>query len=155
MGSLGPVNVDGQEFKASGVHLLADAHITQRILLLIGKRVGALLVICQIDLQLIPSKTHKLIAEAFGADTEKGRIISQRIKHLAVGNTPGHHNVGRRMGLWGTCIYLLTGPDVPVRHIVGLHSLFPFRLQPLSLSHRLHDGEGQAFLHALADQIKS
>ena len=48
---------------------------------------------------------------------------------------------------------LLTRPDIPVRHILGFHRFFPFRLQPFSLSHALHDRKGKGTLHPFVDQV--
>ena len=75
-----------------------------------------------------PSLTHDLIGKGAGADTEKGRIVSQWIKDLTVGNTPRHHNIGCRMCFWEHVLDLFTGPDVPVRHTMRLHIFFPLRL---------------------------
>ena len=57
------------------------------------------------------------------------------------------------MGLRKHVLDLLTGPDVPVRHIVGFHLLFPLRFQSLTFTDALHDGEGKLTLQSLIDQV--
>ena len=121
------VNINRHKIKASCIHFLDNAHISQRILFLFRKGIRTLFIICQIIFQLISSLTHDLIGKSAGADTEKGCIICQRVENLTVGNTPRHHNVGRSMGFREHVFDLLTGPYVPVRHAMSLHILFPFR----------------------------
>ena len=48
---------------------------------------------------------------------------------------------------------LLAGPDIPVRHALGGHGLFPFRLQAFSLTDALHDRKRQGALHPFVDQV--
>ena len=48
---------------------------------------------------------------------------------------------------------LLAGTDIPVRHALRRHGLNPLILQPLPLTHALHDREGKRWLHTLLHQI--
>ena len=122
------INVDGPELEAPGVHLLDDVHILHGILLLLGQGIAAPLVIRHVIGQPLLSLAHELIAEGRGADAEIGRVIGQRIIDLAVGDAPGHHDVGRRVGLWEHVLDQGTGLDVPVLHARRLHGLDPLGL---------------------------
>ena len=48
---------------------------------------------------------------------------------------------------------LFARPDIPVRHIVCQHLLFPLRFQSFPLSHALHDREGLLAVQPFSDQI--
>ena len=48
---------------------------------------------------------------------------------------------------------LLARPDIPVRHALSCHGLFPLWLQAFSLTHALHDRKRQRTFHAFVDQI--
>ena len=48
---------------------------------------------------------------------------------------------------------LLTGIDVPFRHVFFPHRLFPLRFQPLSFPYTFHDRKRKRTLHPLIDQI--
>ena len=154
MMGLRPVNIDGPELKAAGIHLLYDVHVLHRVLLLLGQGIAAPLIIRHIVSQALLSLAHQLVTERRRADTEVSRIISQRIVDLTVGNSPGHHYVGRRVGLREHVLNQGTGLDIPVLHSRRLHGLDPFRFQTLALSHALHDGKGKARLHAHLNQVE-
>ena len=57
------------------------------------------------------------------------------------------------MGFGEHIFDLLAGPDIPVRHPVGLHLRHPLGFQSLALSYTLHDGEGQSLVQPLGNQI--
>ena len=63
------------------------------------------------------------------------------------------------MGLGEHVLDLFTGPDIPVRHIVGDHVCLPLRpvvtfaLGHGTLSDSLHDLEGFLGIQPLADQV--
>ena len=57
------------------------------------------------------------------------------------------------MGFGEHVLDLFTGPDIPVRHIMGKHLRLPLRFQALSLSHRLHNGKGQRRVNSHLNQI--
>ena len=154
MMGLRPVDVDGPEFEASGVHLLDDVHVLHAVLLLLGQRITPALIIRHKISQTFFSLTHKLIAECRSSDTEIGRVIGQWIVDLTVSDSPGHHNIRRRMGLGEHVLDHFTGLDVPVLHPFCLHGLNPFGLQSLSLSYTLHNRKGQTGLHALMNQVQ-
>ena len=80
-----------------------------------------------ISFQFFFSLTHQLITESGRTDRKICCIVSQRIKHLTVGNAPCHHNIRGCMGFREHVLNLLTGPDIPVRYIVIDHILLPFR----------------------------
>ena len=99
------------------------------------------------------SLTHDLIGKSGRPDAEKRCVISQRMIHFTVGDTPCHHNIGCRMRLREHVFDLFTGPDIPVRHVICRHCLFPLRLQPFSLPHALHDLEGKRRIKPHMDQV--
>ena len=150
---LGPVNIQGHELIPSCIHFLDDPHVPQGILLLLGQGVYPLPVVCQMKFQLVPALAHKLIGKAVGPDAEKSRIVSQWVEHLAVSHPPGHHHIGCRLGLGEHVLDFQAGLDIPFRHIVLTHLCHPLVLQPLALSHTLHDGEGKPFLQPHLNQI--
>ena len=141
------------EIEASGVHLPDYLHILIFILFLIGKLIHILLVLGHVKQQFFLTLAHKLIAESGGTDGKISRVIGQRVKHLTVGDTVSHHNVGRRMGLREHVFDLFAGPDIPVGNVMFLHLRLPLRFQTLTFSHALHDRKGLLTLQALLDQI--
>ena len=106
------------------------------------------------------AQAHLLIGEGLRSDAEKSTVVSQRIMDLAVGNAPCHHNIGCRVCFREHILDLFAGLDVPIRHIVICHVLFPlFPVGALSLCNRplsncLHDLEGLCRLYAHRDQIE-
>ena len=151
---LGRKQVDRHKLKAPCIHFLHNLHILYRILLLLRQGIFPAVIICQEIFQLFLPLAHQLIAKGSGADTEKSRIIGQRVKNLAVGNPPRHHNVSRRMGFWEHVFYFFTGPDIPIRHVMACHGFFPLRFQPLALADAFHNGKAQFAFHPHGNQVR-
>ena len=75
------------------------------------------------------------------------------MKHFIPGDTVGHHNVGRRMGLREHILDQLAGPDIPVRNIMIFHSLDPFVTETFSFTDTLHDGKCQTAFHPFSNKV--
>ena len=105
------------------------------------------------------SLTHQLIVKGCGTDTEKCRIISQRVKYLTPCNSPCHHNVCRRMRLREHILDFFTGPHIPVRHPVIQHVFLIFRpflafsIGNGTFSYTLHNGKRLLTVQSFTDQI--
>ncbi len=103
--------------------------------------------------QFFPSHAHQLIIKRAGADAEIRRVILKREKHLAVGNAPGHHHIGDRVGFREHVFDLFAGIDVPLRNAVRQHFRFPLLPEPPAFANRFHDREGQALVQPHLNQI--
>ena len=80
-------------------------------------------------------------------------VEGDRHMHLVPSETDGRHNVRRRVRLREHVLDLLTGADIPFGHVVRAHLGLPFGRKTLTLSHRLHDLEGERVLESVADQV--
>ena len=61
--------------------------------------------------------------------------------HLGIRDPVGHHNVSHCMSSREHVLDLLTGLDIPLRHIVFPHEIFLFFRQPFPFTDFFHDGE--------------
>ena len=110
-------------------------------------------------LDAIFAHAHFFVVKGSRADAEEGRVVGQRIKDLAVGNAPCHHNVSDCVGFREHVLDALAAPDVPVRYVVGLHVCFPlvpvfaFAAGDFAFTDVFHDVEAFLAVDALADQI--
>ena len=147
------IDIDRHEGKPPGVHLLHDPHILHGILLFLRQRVPPFFKFLYVVFQLFFPLAHQFIGKRCGADTEKSRVISQRMEDLIPGDPVRHHHVGRRVGFGEHIGDLLAGPDIPFRHVVLFHDLDPLVFKSFSLAHALHDRKRLAALHTLVDQI--
>ena len=140
------------KLKTSCIHLLCYSHITKSIRIF-GCGIRIFLILSNIKFKLILSHTHKRIVKSCSSYSKVCRIICQWIKYLTVGNSPCHHNIGRRMSFREHILYFLTGPDIPVRYTLFLHMLNPFICKSLTLSYTLHYLKGFTFIKSLFYKI--
>ena len=142
------IQIDFQKFKTSCIEFLYDLHITQSILLFLGK-----IRVCFISFDMIINSRFTLTHQTIIKSREKGCIIGQRFMDLKPGNTDTHHNISHRMGFREHIFDLFAGPEIPVRHIMFFHDFLIIRCQALPFTDTFHDLERLFGFNPFVDQI--
>jgi len=73
--------------------------------------------------------------------------------HFIVGDAKAHHRIRNRMPAREHILDLLTRVDVPRRYLVVEELLLHLRLEPLALTHGLHDLKRARCVDAMLNQI--
>ena len=123
-------------------------------------RGGILIILDLADLSLyrVDILTAEFSIESLGADGEERCVKCQGIMHLEPRDTERHHNIGHSVCFGEQIADLGKGINVPIRHIMGAHRLFPTGLKAallhLTLTDRLHDLKGHLGVKSHLDEIE-
>ena len=141
---VGAVDVDGVKVEAAAIELVADLERGHQILL-DRRRVLVVLDLTDLPLDRVQSRAAVFRVERLRTHGEEGRVERQRLMHLEPRDAERHHNICDRVRLRKQIADLGERLDVPFRHIVLLHRLYPAVLKAalfdLALPHGLHDLE--------------
>ena len=146
-------NIDWHKFKTSRIHLLYNLHIIITILFFFGQFVITFLVIAHCGFQFFPALAHQLIIKRLRTDTEKGRVISKRIKYFEIRDTKCHHDIGNSMRFREHVFDSFTGFDIPVLDTGFTHRLFHIFRKTFSFTDTFHDLKGKSIFNSGMYQI--